>query len=65
VDLLDNQDRAVLSLLVAGLTDNAVGARLGMSRRTVARRVQRLMSETGAHSRLQLGWWARERNWLQ
>jgi DNA-binding NarL/FixJ family response regulator len=61
---LDEHDRAVLSLLVAGLTDDAVGARLGMSRRTVARRVQRLMSETGAHSRLQLGWWARERNWL-
>ncbi|HZM75556.1 MAG TPA: helix-turn-helix transcriptional regulator [Candidatus Limnocylindrales bacterium] len=64
VDSLDSQDRAVLSLLVAGLTDDAVGARLGMSRRTVARRVQRLMTETGAHSRLQLGWWARERNWL-
>jgi len=62
---LDDQDRAVLSLLVAGLTDDAVGARLGMSRRTIARRVQRLMTETGAHSRLQLGWWARERNWLQ
>jgi DNA-binding NarL/FixJ family response regulator len=61
---LDEQDRAVLSLLVAGLTDDAVGARLGMSRRTVARRVKRLMHESGAHSRLQLGWWARERNWL-
>jgi predicted transcriptional regulator len=61
---IDQQDRAVLSLLVAGLTDDAVGARLGMSRRTVARRVQKLMTETGAHSRLQLGWWARERNWL-
>lgn len=64
-DAIDTLDRAVLSLLVAGLTDDAVGARLGMSRRTVARRVQRLMHATGAHSRLQLGWWARERNWLQ
>lgn len=63
-DEIDSLDRAVLSLLVAGLTDDAVGARLGMSRRTVARRVQRLMQATGAHSRLQLGWWARERNWL-
>lgn len=61
----DPLDRAVLSLLVAGLTDDAVGARLGMSRRTVARRVQRLMQQTGAHSRIQLGWFARERNWLQ
>lgn len=61
---IDVNDQALLSLLVAGLTDDAAGARLGMSRRTVARRVQRLMQETGAHSRLQLGWWAREREWL-
>lgn len=61
---IDNQDRELLALLVAGLTDDAAGARLNMSRRTVARRVQRLMLVTGAHSRLQLGWWARERNWL-
>lgn len=61
---IDDQDRELLSLLVAGLTDDAAGARLGMSRRTVARRVQRLMQVTGAHSRLQLGWWAREREWL-
>jgi predicted transcriptional regulator len=61
---IDANDQALLSLLVAGLTDDAAGARLGMSRRTVARRVQRLMEATGAHSRLQLGWWAREREWL-
>jgi predicted transcriptional regulator len=61
---IDANDQALLSLLVAGLTDDAAGARLGMSRRTVARRVQRLMQVTGAHSRLQLGWWAREREWL-
>lgn len=63
-DTIDAQDRELLSLLVAGLTDDAAGARLNMSRRTVARRVQRLMMVTGAHSRLQLGWWARERDWL-
>jgi predicted transcriptional regulator len=63
-DAIDAQDRELLSLLVAGLTDDAAGARLNMSRRTVARRVQRLMMVTGAHSRLQLGWWARERDWL-
>jgi predicted transcriptional regulator len=64
LDIVDEHDRTLLSLLVAGLTDDAAGARLGMSRRTVARRVQRLMQVTGAHSRLQLGWWAREREWL-
>jgi DNA-binding CsgD family transcriptional regulator len=63
-DTIDAQDRELLSLLVAGLTDDAAGARLNMSRRTVARRVQRLMMVTGAHSRLQLGWWARDRGWL-
>jgi DNA-binding CsgD family transcriptional regulator len=57
-------DHELLSLLVAGMTDEAAGARLGMSRRTVVRRVQHLMSVTGARSRLQLGWRARERGWL-
>jgi DNA-binding NarL/FixJ family response regulator len=49
-------DRHLLSLLVAGLTDEAAGARLGISRRTVARRVQQLMERTNSRSRLQLGW---------
>ncbi|MGI8334254.1 helix-turn-helix domain-containing protein [Actinomadura scrupuli] len=57
-------DRHLLSLLVAGLTDEAAGARLGLSRRTLARRVQQLMERTGSRSRLQLGWQARERGWL-
>jgi predicted transcriptional regulator len=58
------EDNELLSLLVAGFTDEAAGARLGMSRRTVVRRVQHLMKVTGARSRLQLGWRARERGWL-
>lgn len=57
-------DRHLLSLLVAGLTDDAAGARLGISRRTVVRRVQQLMQRTGSRSRMQLGWQARERGWL-
>jgi hypothetical protein len=35
-----------------------------MSRRTVVRRVHHLMTVSGARSRLQLGWQARERGWL-
>jgi sugar-specific transcriptional regulator TrmB len=58
------EDLALLSLLVSGLTDEAVAARLGMSRRTVVRRVGALMALAGARSRLQLGWVARERGWL-
>lgn len=61
---ISDADRKLLSLLVAGMTDEAAGARLGMSRRTVVRRVQHLMEAAGAHSRLQLGWRARERGWL-
>lgn len=57
-------DRQLLSLLVAGLTDEAAAARLGVSRRTVVRRVQHLMEMTSSRSRLQLGWQARERGWL-
>ncbi|MEJ3745776.1 helix-turn-helix domain-containing protein [Actinomycetes bacterium KLBMP 9797] len=57
-------DRQLLSLLVAGLTDEAAAARLGVSRRTVVRRVQHLMELTNSRSRLQLGWQARERGWL-
>lgn len=56
--------RHLLSLLVAGLTDAAVGARIRLSRRTVVRRVQQLTGRTNSRSRMQLGWQARERGWL-
>lgn len=61
---LDGDDLTLLSLLVTGLTDEAVAARLGLSRRTVVRRVGALMALAGVRSRLQLGWVARERGWL-
>ncbi|MEU8224435.1 helix-turn-helix domain-containing protein [Kribbella sp. NPDC048915] len=63
-EAMSAEDRHLLSLLVAGLTDDAAGARLGISRRTVARRVQQLMEQTHSRSRLQLGWHARDRGWL-
>jgi Predicted transcriptional regulators len=62
--MLDDDDLTLLSLLVTGLTDEAVAARLGLSRRTVVRRVGALMALAGVRSRLQLGWVARERGWL-
>jgi DNA-binding CsgD family transcriptional regulator len=61
---ISEEDRKLLALLAAGLTDEAAGARLGMSRRTVVRRVQHLMAACDARSRLQLGWRARDRGWL-
>ncbi|MGW5365555.1 TrmB family transcriptional regulator [Actinopolymorpha pittospori] len=61
---LTELDRSLLSLLAAGLTDEAAAVRLRVSRRTVVRRVQHLMIAAGARSRLQLGWRAKELGWL-
>ncbi|MFI6063030.1 hypothetical protein [Streptomyces sp. NPDC051286] len=54
----------VLMLLLAGNTDAAVAARLGISLRTMPRRVRRLMDLAGTDSRVLLGWHARDRGWL-
>jgi DNA-binding NarL/FixJ family response regulator len=58
------EDRRLLFLLVGGLSDDVVGRQLGMSRRTVHRRLQRLMAAAGVESRLQLVWWATAAGWL-
>ncbi|MFJ2090596.1 helix-turn-helix domain-containing protein [Streptomyces sp. NPDC087901] len=63
-DLGDPMDREVLTLLLAGYTDTAVAARLGVSLRTVQRRVRHLMDLAGTDSRILLGWYARDRGWL-
>ncbi|MEU4167155.1 helix-turn-helix domain-containing protein [Streptomyces sp. NPDC026665] len=60
---IDEFDARMLALVLAGLTDQAVGARLGVSRRTVQRRIGELMARAGAESRIQLGWHAARRGW--
>ncbi len=55
---LESADLTVLALLLSGLPDKAVAARMGTSERTVQRRVHRLMSLTGTSSRMQLAWHA-------
>jgi DNA-binding NarL/FixJ family response regulator len=45
----------LMSLLAAGLGDAAIGRQLGVSERTVGRRVRLLMDELGAASRFQAG----------
>ncbi|MFJ7965241.1 helix-turn-helix domain-containing protein [Streptomyces sp. NPDC096324] len=62
-DGTDEFDARMLALVLAGLTDQAVGARLGVSRRTVQRRIGELMARAGAESRIQLGWHAARRGW--
>lgn len=56
-------DRQILTLLLAGLTDEAVAGQLGMSLRTLQRRIRVLMDLAGARTRIRLGWHAAERGW--
>ena len=61
---LAEEDSRILGLLLAGQTDEAVARQLGLSLRTVQRRVQRLMSSARVTTRLQLGWYAHRQGWL-
>ena len=57
-------DREVVRMLAAGLTDDAIARRLAVSTRTVRRRVARLADELDATSRFQAGVQAARRGWL-
>jgi sugar-specific transcriptional regulator TrmB/DNA-binding CsgD family transcriptional regulator len=61
---LEPIDRQLLSLLVAGVADKAIASQMGLSRRTVQRRIQRLLERAGAGTRMQLAWQAARRGWL-
>lgn len=50
----EDQTRLV-TLLLSGLTDESIAHQLGLSHRTVQRRVATLMAELGAHTRFQAG----------
>lgn len=56
--------RFLLAELAAGSQDEQIARRLGLSLRTVRRRVAELMAELGAHSRFQAGVEAVRRGWL-
>jgi DNA-binding CsgD family transcriptional regulator len=49
-----DQQRLV-TLLLSGLTDEAIARQLGLSHRTVQRRVAALLTDLGAHTRFQAG----------
>lgn len=57
-------DRQILSLLMTGLPDKAVASQLGISLRTVQRRLRQLMDATGSATRMQLGWFVARNDWL-
>lgn len=50
--------------MLAGLTDQAVANQLGLSVRTVQRRVATLMGACSVHTRIQLGVQAERRGWV-
>lgn len=63
-DQLDPGDIRLVSLLMSGVTDQAIAHQLSLSIRTVQRRVHALMDMCGATTRLQLGYEAGRRGWL-
>lgn len=58
------EQQAILALIGAGLTDEVIAARLGLSVRSLRRRSQRLMQDLSADNRFQLGVEAARRGWV-
>lgn len=56
--------RELARLLAVGMTDIGIARHLGISERTVRRRIKDLLEELRAHSRFQAGVRAHERGWL-
>ncbi|WP_433214815.1 helix-turn-helix domain-containing protein [Dactylosporangium sp. CS-047395] len=57
-------DRLLLSLFVAGFPDKAIASQVGVSKRTVQRRLERLMLLAGVDTRAGLAFEAGRRGWL-
>lgn len=60
---LSADDSRLLSLVLAGLTDQGMARQLGCSDRTVQRRIRTLMSRWGVSTRTQLVWRAAREGW--
>jgi DNA-binding Lrp family transcriptional regulator len=60
----DEFDVALLQLLTAGVKDQAIARQLGVSLRTIRRRISHLMVDAGVASRFQLGVRAAQRSWV-
>ncbi|WP_199550686.1 helix-turn-helix domain-containing protein [Streptomyces sp. N35] len=57
-------DRRLLWLLASGATDEVIARELGISRRTLFRRLQVLMAQLGAANRFQMALQAQRHGWL-
>ena len=62
--VLSDDDRELLSLLLAGLSDEAIAMHHKLSVRTVQRKVHALMDAANVRTRMQLAWEAAHRGWL-
>lgn len=60
----DEATRALLTLLAAGVTDDTIARSLGLSLRTLQRRISGVMRELDASTRFQAGMAAKERGWV-
>ncbi|MFE9747131.1 response regulator transcription factor [Saccharothrix saharensis] len=58
------QTRKLLLLMAAGATDRTIARELGVSERTICRRIARLELKLGVRTRFQLGVLAASRDWL-
>ncbi len=61
---LDESQRALLTLLISGFKDDAVARQLGISTRTMRRRIRELLDELSAENRFQAGVQAVRRGWI-
>ncbi|WP_027345827.1 helix-turn-helix transcriptional regulator [Hamadaea tsunoensis] len=61
---VSEQDLKVLSMLAGGYKDRAIARALGVTERTVGRRIQDLMAQLNATTRFQAGLAAARRGWL-
>lgn len=64
VDVITEQERIVLSLMAAGVPDATIARRVGISARTLDRRLRGLMDRLNATTRFQAGVNATARGWL-
>ena len=63
-DVLTEVDRRLVAMLSSGMTDEAMARAIGLSHRTVQRRLADLARRVGAEGRFQLGVQAARRGWV-
>ena len=62
---LSIREQEVLALVIEGLTDRAIGARLGISSRTVGHHLGRILAKLGVSSRVQAAGLAYDKRFLE